>query len=83
MASQEWTDPRTGDVWQVKLSGGAGVGARGPGDYFPKVVPQVISFRREGQRYDFQYPEADKPLDKHSDEELQELLERAREEDGG
>lgn len=82
MASQEWTDFRTGNVWQVTLSGGTGVGARGTGDYLPEVVPLVISFRREDERHDLKYQEADKPLDKHSDEELQELLDRARQKDG-
>lgn len=70
-------DPRTREVWDVRLSGGVGVGARAPGDYLPEVEPQVISFRREDERYDLDYPEAAKPLDAHSDEELQSLLDRA------
>lgn len=83
MASREWRDPRTGELWNVKLTGGVGVGARAPGDYLPEVEPQVISYRREEERYDLEYPTADKPLDAHSDEELQNLLDRAREQHAG
>lgn len=79
MGTRRWEDPRSGQVWNVELTGGTGVGARAPGDYLPEVRPQRITFQRDDEVYDMEYLEADKPLDVHSNEELQALLDRARE----
>lgn len=79
MGTRRWEDPRSGQVWNVELTGGTGVGARAPGDYLPEVRPQRITFHRDDEAYDMEYREADKPLDAHSTEELQALLDRAQE----